>query len=856
MDNHIFTDWEVNGHDHEHTSGLAELESPFSLHPEQEADSEEATFTIDLEGESPFYTNVADEHHHDAAAGPEEEAFVRMLDEISDDEFVEGVVDLANEADRYLHEHLALSPVDNETADVNRQEELLMSHFQPLAVGAEQFLDRLAHEFANRETDQLTEGEIDSIFERYQSSQPMGNPVFEDFFKKLWRKAKKVAKRAVNVVKKGISVVKKLNPLNLVFGRLKRMIRPFLTKIIRRVISRLPRVLQQPARMLARRFGIRAELELSAVEIAERELADPELEGETALPAATPDFELLEREFDLRLTEQFFAETDQEAERVFEAFASNRSDLQEAEDEARFQRARQRLVDSLKTATTAEEVRPHVEEFIGAALTVLRWGVRLIGRKRVVNFVSKLLTKLIAKLIGPRSAAPLARAIVDKGFGLLGLELTEQEADTAAADTIAQVVEEVTMHIVGLSDEVLENEELLEQETYEHFSRLVASNFPSNMVQEELRESERAAAWVQLPKGRRRKLYKKYGRVLNLNLTHDQIRGVKTFGGNYLKSFLSRRHGFKSGGTLKVRVHLYEAMRGGWLSRISMYEKGVPGLGSPRRAAWSQLHPLTTEAAGRLLGNARLGKDVSSRWLNSRHRIVTGQRFYYIEVLGSADRPAGRPTPNDPRPLPGIPQQPGVARDEAWLKLDFTRSTMTLALMVTEPKAAEITRRLRANDYFGAATTFRTSIRDALNNILLRHVGRQVKIVMELSEERYLEEHFGGLLRAGGRLLGGAAKSALKGVVDRLLKRLVTQAEKALANHLRRLRADFIRAQENPAQGLTIHLVFVDMPGMAIIRTFFKIKQGKPVSLGDVTGSVLPAIPTPDMRVFPGRKPV
>ena len=90
--------------------------------------------------------------------------------------------------------------------------------------------------------------------------------------------------------------------------------------------------------------------------------------------------------------------------------------------------------------------------------------------------------------------------------------------------------------------------------------------------------------------------------------------------------------------------------------------------------------------------------------------------------------------------------------------------------------------------------------------------------------------------------------------VKKIIQRLVKLAEKALANHLRRLRNDFIRAQENGAQGLTLHLVFVDMPGMALIRTLFKLKQGRPVSVGDVTGTVIPAIPTPDLRIFPGRK--
>ncbi|MTB51143.1 hypothetical protein [Lewinella sp. W8] len=854
MDQSMYSNWDTstdNGHDdllHQH-------ESPFSLNTPVVENEFVTAPAIDayIERESPFFNPLTTATAEGESFGPQEQAFVQFLDEIQEDEFSEAIVDLANEAERYLAEHVSSQHTSNQLRDAQMEEEVLTNHFQPLAVASENLMDHLMRDFAKLDQETLTEGQIDDIFERYESNHSLGNPVFEEFLKKLWKKAKKAAKGVAKVVKKGINIVKKLNPMNLVLGRLKKMARGLLGKIVRKVINRLPQMLRNPARMLARKLGISAELELNEMEEAELMVEDQEFDLSPVLPPASADLEILEQEFNLRLAEQTFANTEEEADQILAAYNDTRQDLQDREAEARFEHARERLIEALQTAQSPEEVRPHVEEFVGTALMVLRWGIRIIGRKRVINFISGLFTKLIARLIGKKYAAPLARTLVSKGFSLLNLEVSEHEADTAAAESIAQVLEEITYHTTGLSAEVLNDQELLEQEIVEQFSALVAQNFPSDMVQEELRESEVGAAWVLLPRrGRRR--YKKYSRVLEVNLDRAKVRGIKTFGGQYLQSFLRRRHQLGGSYKVRVKVHIYQAIRGTTLSHISLLERNVRGLGSSRRSAWSQIHPLTPQVAGQLLGNPRLGSRVAARWLSNRNRIQVGQRFYYLELVSqAAGTPPAPVRPQPPRPvLPGIPS--GVTKDDAYVKLDFTRSTMTLALMMTEAKAAEVTRRIKANDYLGAATTFRTSIRDALNNILLKDIGRHVKVVMELSEDQYLEDFLGKLLKAGGRIVGGAAKEGLKMAVKKIIQRLVKLAEKALANHLRRLRNDFIRAQENGAQGLTLHLVFVDMPGMALIRTLFKLKQGRPVSVGDVTGTVIPAIPTPDLRIFPGRK--
>ena len=895
MDNHPYLTGAADfghGHDHESASGhdhlLAEFESPFTLTAPPAEPSAAATESL-AERESPFRatatTAATDEDN------PAGELFAQFLDEFADDEFDEAVVDLSNELERFAADHQLSAHLEGETGGPG-QEELLLQHLRPLTVATDRYLADLSREMARHDEEATTPEQLDELFERFAAQHELGNPVFEHFFKKLRKKVRKIAGAFRKGIRKVKSVVKKFSPVHLILGRLRKMAAKLFHRIVGRVIGKLPPVLRGPAEKLAQRLGLRrrsgsapqgrrrtrnefydGELyddelyddelyddefyddELYDDELVLAELYDDEFTGDemsefrntAALPAAAPEPELIQREFDLLLTGQLLAPNEGMANELLDAYLTEGPDHSVVEGEVLA--ARERLVTAITTASSEDEVRPHVEEFVGVILKAVKVGIRLIGRDRVIKFIAGIFTKLIARLIGKESAAPLARAIVTKGFDLLDLEAPAAGNEArVAGEAVAQVLEELTLHVATLSNEVVDNAELLEQEVYEQFTQLVAGNFPTTLVQEELRESQVAAAWTLLP-ARGRKRYKKYGLIQQVKLRYDQLRGLKTFGGQYLVSFLNRRHGYRRGEELHVKVHVFEAVRGTTLSHISLLEKRTPGLGSARRSAWSQIHPLTPQVAGQLLGNPALGRHMDSRWLRSRHRIQVKQRFYYLEVVGR-----GAPKRIPTVPTPGA--HPPVRRDEAQVKLDFTRSTVTLALLMTEGKAAEMTRRLRANDYYGAAATFRTAIRDALNNVLLRHAGRQVKIVMEAQEEQYLEGFLGKLFRRAKSAAGGVLVAQVKRLVAKLLQKLVQQAEKALIAHLKRLRADFIRAQEDGAQGVSIHLVFLDMPGMGLLGAALRIARGKPVRVGDVARAVLPAVPMPDARLFPGRKSV
>ena len=103
----------------------------------------------------------------------------------------------------------------------------------------------------------------------------------------------------------------------------------------------------------------------------------------------------------------------------------------------------------------------------------------------------------------------------------------------------------------------------------------------------------------------------------------------------------------------RVRVHIFESCPGTTLPRLARLER--IGGAARRRGAYGRLHPLTVAAAGLLLREPRLGVDVPPRFLESRHRIAVGQRFFHLEPIGApagAVGPAVAPTARKPRPAP------------------------------------------------------------------------------------------------------------------------------------------------------------------------------------------------------------
>ena len=69
--------------------------------------------------------------------------------------------------------------------------------------------------------------------------------------------------------------------------------------------------------------------------------------------------------------------------------------------------------------------------------------------------------------------------------------------------------------------------------------------------------------------------------------------------------------GVAPGEEVDATVHLYESIPGTHLPDIARYESNTAGLGGAD--GYEQLHPLTRDAAGLLMGEPDLGRELDAR---------------------------------------------------------------------------------------------------------------------------------------------------------------------------------------------------------------------------------------------------
>jgi hypothetical protein len=732
---------------------------------------------------------------------PGAEEYVTLLNELYDDELEESLFTLASEA-AALHEARFAGESADDFGGVEA-DRLLQQHFAPLFREADAMLDVLARELGARDPRGLTEEEIGAAVDGYLPGEGL-TPEFEEFLGKLKKAVKKVASKAVDLAKKGAGAVAKAG-LGPVLQKLKALIRPLLQRVISTAIGRLPAPLQPAARKLAERLPAL----LKEVEDGD----DHELHvGESCEVAR------IQYEFNHRIANLLLAADGVEMEMETARALTERADAGPS-PVAGLDRARERFVQGLQGLKEGEDPTQLVEEFVPAILPALHVGIRLIGRQRVVDFLAGLLAQLIERFVGPQYAPMLSKAIVDTGLRLLTLE-TPEEADRAAATAVAATVEETVRRVASLPDAVLDDRELFEGFALQAFEQAAAANLPAVLPESTYRKRPDLAearglrgTWVMMPAGRRKR-YKKFSRTVRTRLTPHRAAELESFEAIPLEEFLEEEMGIPPGEEFEAVVHLYEALPGTRLPEIARLERGTPGLGSG--AGYAQLHPLTREAAAVLLGEPELGRDVDPRYLVDEHTTSVGQRFYYLEIAGR--RPLATPS----RGGRSQPRQPTRSR----LVLDFPRAEIRLRLFLSEIRAQEVAVQLRQKAHPGAVVAR-----------LQRHLERGLRTSLsggfarlKLVHEAVTPERWTGAMRA------------LPSVVPQLLQaRLRDWILKGLADHLRQRGEEFVRAADDPTDGVTVLVTLANPPGFTELR---RALRGNGVSLAGLrmTG-------TPEVRV-------
>jgi hypothetical protein len=323
--------------------------------------------------------------------------------------------------------------------------------------------------------------------------------------------------------------------------------------------------------------------------------------------------------------------------------------------------------------------------------------------------------------------------------------------------------------VSALPDHVLDNQELLEGFALEAFEQAAAANLPpvlSESVYRErpdLLESQQAkCCWVMLPL-RRRKRYKKCGRTFKVRITPYLADEIETFEGP-LSDYLHDQLGVEEGAAVEAEVSLYETLPGTMLPDIAREESQT-----------LPLHPLTTKAAGLLLGEPRLGRNL----LPGTHRrnVGVGQRLYHLDIRGAR--------PLQSRRMTGL-----------WVIFDGSRDEITVTVFLSERKAQRLAVKLRKQAHAGTATAW-------LNKYVHRHLGPIIR-----------GERAGHIRAIHGGLPVDAWKQLPAEVSNALTAKLQEWIVGAFADFVKEQSQRIVAASEEPADGITLTFTVVRPAGL------------------------------------------
>jgi len=518
--------------------------------------------------------------------------------------------------------------------------------------------------------------------------------------------------------------------------------------------------------------------------------------------------------------------------------------------------ARQQFINELKNLQDGESPAPAIEQFIPVIIKalqpVIKIAIKLIGRPKIINFLAGLLAKLVSKYVPANVAQPLAAKIIDVGMSAIGFEVHETGKSDLAYEAIANTIEETIQNMNNLNEAALNDSETLTMNLLGAFEQAAANNFPSQYIKEELRPTKQNAVWVAMPRNIPVKFYKKFTHVYDITIDPQTASAVTTFRSLPLANFLRDKYGLDTSKPIKAKVHLYETNKNGRLSMIGKFEK-LPGLNAKQPKSWVQLLPLTKQAASLLLKEPALGKDIAAKNLATRFKSVAGQRFYYLEIDGArllipqVNRSKHKHAENG-QPVSGIESRSADIQGV----INFIKSEIRLNYYFSEEDAKAVVEKLNKNDFLGSALSIRQSVKNVMNDILVKNISTKVKIVHEAIPELFLENYpeQESALDALGKVAG---KEIISKLVEKLIDKFATAAYEAVGNFFKARAAEFKEAQAQPQDGVTIKLTWSNIPGMSTIRTIINAIRGN-LSIGNLADIAIPSLPVPDIKIVADKK--
>ena len=748
------------------SEGAYELSSPF-LSGTVFGDSRSngtSTPPSSLSLTSPFLAGYVPTTQEDRQA----EVFQQLLAELEDEQFEQSLAQLVNEAaGQYLAAEASWSSAQEAPAQAVSE---LERWLDPLRTEMERLLEDVSNRLAAEEFEALRESELDHLLESMRPEQGMLPEAFEDFLGGFFNKVANVAKGAWNLAKKGVDAIGKILPINVILGKITGMVQPLLQKVIQKAVALLPANVQPLARNLAAKM-----LGSSGAEASEAVFEDAGMG----------------REFDVHVASLLMAPSESEASNSVSEFEAGARDWEAHAALTELDGARTRLTQQFAELPAGESPVAELEEFIPAVMAVLplvRMGIGMIGRDRVVGFLAERVAGLIRGMVGEDAAKALSRPIVNVGMRMLSLEAPTGGEATLGSEALVATVEDTVRHVMELPSEAFEDTLRLEAEIQQAFTAAAARHVPGDFLRADLPERETAGeggVWILMPRATRPRFrYKKYTRVFAVPITRQVARAIPFSDGGTLEAHLLDRG--VTNWPVQVEVHLFETLPGGHLGHIAQFESEASGSMSE---TIGELQPLTTEAASLLMREPALGRPGSNvrdhRGGSAAAHGKAGQRFYRLQL------------PRTGRPGSAKPHHRFLVQ----LDLSSAVPEVRVHLRLSEREAQHIASQLNP-----------TSLPGVIGWLKERY-------------ERMAPTAFAHrLIKHGQRLLGIAVNPQ---TAEKLGAEMTEGLTRAVSKLVGTRQQELAAAVRDPAQGVTIMFTFA-MPGAAG-------QSGKPMPEPSVT---------------------
>jgi hypothetical protein len=601
---------------------------------------------------------------------------------IHDTEFEQLLSEVANEAEPKFVNYVGLeSPNITELEQAlkipdmeNRFDQFFRINYSPMVNRINEEIDRFESYLDNYLQPQMDFETVQEIVDRYQVTEP------EELFGKIGKFLKKVGKATVGAIKKvgGIATDVLTAPMKLalkpILAKIKLLVNPLLRKVLTAGLRFIPAKYRDLAQKAAAALGVQKEFEITELETSEPEQEDeaiPMLEsevlGESDLESENMEA-LQEGLYEESETESFDHELELEEivrefdRQVFEAIGDKFDEIpisegyvpidgedsmygysasipaSVSENEAIIvEDARNRLINGL-TGQHNPDIQKLTEDFIPAILPALRFGIKLIGRARVINFIASLAAKVLDPLVGKDLSGPLSKVATDIGLRMLTLEAPETVTRRESiAHMVTNIIGETVERVAELPETILEGEEeVLESFVQDALVESIENNVPRETLKTRSilrRRLPLRANWVHRNKGR----FKTLSMVYKLTLDPTVARRIRTGRhGETLLDVLRKYQSWDGKTPVPVTVRIFETVIG---TRLSMIAKKYLGGSEPDFVR--QIIPLTRSAATLLLKSPLL---TSRRFVRIRRGKFRGayqarRRFYCVKISSTKTAP-------------------------------------------------------------------------------------------------------------------------------------------------------------------------------------------------------------------------